>query len=134
MGISFRLDANNDKLVGSSVYASTSAQNPVWLFVNEQPVALGPDSQLPDAEIQKMVTATNDFRRQYGADPLTYNTTIQAFAQSVADKCVFKHSDRSGTGYGENLYYGGLSTDSNDAVSAWGPGEAGRFCTTILSS
>lgn len=123
--ISFRLDANNDVLIGSSTFSSTPSQNPVWLFVSKAPVAISGPAAL-SAEVERMVTATNDFRAEYGAGALTYNPTIASFAQTVADTCVFEHSDGNGGMYGENLVYGGYSFDSVNAVNAWGPEEAGE--------
>jgi uncharacterized protein YkwD len=71
-----------------------------------------------------MLDASNDFRARYGANPMTYNTTIAAYAQSIADTCVYEHSDRDGGKYGENLAYGYYTLDSNGAVKVWGPNEA----------
>lgn len=56
----------------------------------------------------------NRFRAQHGAAPLTWNSTLETFAQTWSSKCRFEHSAGE---YGENLAEG--YTDVKEAVAAW---------------
>ncbi|KZS94118.1 PR-1-like protein [Sistotremastrum niveocremeum HHB9708] len=57
----------------------------------------------------------NNIRAVKGAGPLSWNTTLEAYAQSWADSCQFKHS---GGPFGENLAAG---------TGEFTPGEASQY-------
>lgn len=132
-GLYFRLDSNNDKLFAVNTFSATADNNPIWLFPGKAPVAIGGPAAL-QAEVDKMTMATNNYRALYSANPLTYNPTIAAYAQTVADKCLFQHSDGNGGMYGENLAYGGVGYDSNDAINGWGTQEARKYVSSLADS
>ncbi len=72
--VNFRLDSSNDRVVGATTFNEPSDLNPIWVFANKAPVAIGGADAL-QAEVNKMTKGTNDYRAQYGANPLTYSTT-----------------------------------------------------------
>ncbi|KAL2001199.1 hypothetical protein VTN02DRAFT_2103 [Thermoascus thermophilus] len=57
---------------------------------------------------------TNHYRAQHDAHPLTWNETLQAYAQDWADRCLWRHSHGP---YGENL--AGGYANASAAVFAW---------------
>ncbi|ODV90868.1 hypothetical protein CANCADRAFT_15606, partial [Tortispora caseinolytica NRRL Y-17796] len=63
---------------------------------------------------QQWLSAHNTFRAQYGAQPLTWDSTLASFASNYANNCVFQHS---GGPYGENLAMGYSSIAA--AVKGW---------------
>ena len=67
----------------------------------------------PDA--QAALDAHNKARAQYGAAPLLWSKTLVDYAQNVANKCVFQHSNGP---YGENLAIGTVMT-CEKATQLW---------------
>ena len=61
-----------------------------------------------------MLDTHNQYRAMNQAGPLTWSTTLAAYAQQHASGCVFEHT---GGPYGENLAagYGSIS----DSIAAW---------------
>ncbi|GAA5870932.1 hypothetical protein JCM3774_003484 [Rhodotorula dairenensis] len=57
-----------------------------------------------DPFVRKCLEEHNTFRATHHADPLIWNTTLQAAAQKWADHCVWEHSGGKVGPYGENLY------------------------------
>lgn len=56
----------------------------------------------------------NAYRSAHGTAPLTWNSTLAAFAQQWADRCIFEHSTSP---YGENLAWGHATI--GDAIRDW---------------
>ncbi|KAI5477325.1 hypothetical protein MNV49_006467 [Pseudohyphozyma bogoriensis] len=50
-----------------------------------------------------MVASHTNFRAQYDADPVSWNTTLATVAQDWANRCVFEHGGGATVGAGENL-------------------------------
>lgn len=69
----------------------------------------------------------NLYRKQYGAKPLVWSTTLAAAAQKWASQCKWEHSGGSVGAYGENIAAG--QTTINAVVDAWvnGPNESGSY-------
>ncbi len=68
---------------------------------------------------KKVCTVVNNWRKMYGAPPLTWSTKLASEAQAWADKGVFRHASDTG-GAGENLYCGPkLQTDAADAIACF---------------
>ncbi|KAG0658290.1 hypothetical protein C6P46_005841 [Rhodotorula mucilaginosa] len=82
----------------------------------------GGDSK--DPFVQDCLSEHNTFRATHHADPLVWNTTIQAAAQKWADHCVWEHSGGKVGPYGENLYALAPITqtqplDAKAGIKAW---------------
>ncbi|KAM0937358.1 putative CAP domain-containing protein [Dioscorea sansibarensis] len=70
---------------------------------------------------QDFVTAHNSARSAVGVGPVTWDTTVAAYAQNYANQrigdCKLVHS---GGPYGENLFWGsGAEFTAADAVNSW---------------
>lgn len=75
------------------------------------------DSSGSSSDEETLLTLHNNFRAQYGASALTWDSTLATYATSYASKCVFKHS---GGPYGENLAAGGGGNyDITAAFNSW---------------
>jgi uncharacterized protein YkwD len=76
-------------------------------------------------------TALNDHnaeRSAIGIPLLSYNLTIEASAQAVADTCVFQHSSSD---FGENIFAGSGSFGTMAvAVSSWMSEKSDWSCST----
>ena len=83
-----------------------------------------------DAKLQGITALHNQARAAVSPKPttaipaLTWNTTVTAAAQKVANTCVFKHS---GNGYGENIYAGAGSVPTPTAVVQSWTSEAANY-------
>lgn len=70
---------------------------------------------------QDFLNAHNSARSQVGVGPMTWDTTVAAYAQNYANQrindCQLVHS---GGPYGENLFWGyGLEYNATYAVNSW---------------
>lgn len=70
---------------------------------------------------QDFLKAHNSARSQVGVGPMTWDTTVAAYAQNYANQrindCQLVHS---GGPYGENLFWGyGLEYNATYAVNSW---------------
>lgn len=70
---------------------------------------------------QDFLDAHNSARSQVGVEPMTWDTTVAAYAQNYANQrisdCQLVHS---GGPYGENLFWGyGLDYNATYAVNSW---------------
>ncbi|RUS12656.1 CAP domain-containing protein [Endogone sp. FLAS-F59071] len=109
------LDYLSTVLLGALFLSSLTTASPVVVKKHSKHVSLHRNTKsLSATEKPKkgtweatVLSRTNYHRRQHGAPPLTWNTTIQAFAQSWVNRCVFRHSRT--LLYGENLYVAGQS-------------------------
>ncbi|ODO10172.1 hypothetical protein I350_02401 [Cryptococcus amylolentus CBS 6273] len=74
------------------------------------------DSDIAARDTQSTwLTMHNNYRAQHGAKALTWNSTLASYAQTYANKCVFKHS---GGKYGENLA-AGVGYDDAALFKGW---------------
>ncbi|WP_424186800.1 CAP family protein [Actinokineospora sp. G85] len=79
----------------------------------------GPAADAPTPEFkQEALTAHNQARAQYGAEPLTWNDSLYADTLAWARSCKFEHSDNGGR-YGENLAAQAPALSATDAVNMW---------------
>ena len=69
---------------------------------------------LSPAEIDKVLSVHNQFRKLHGSPALSWNNQLAQFASKYANYCVFQHSHDK---YGENLAAGYPSLSA--AVHAW---------------
>ena len=68
------------------------------------------------AGAQAALNTHNAARARYGAPPLLWSPTLAAYAQTVSDTCVFRHSNGP---YGENLAIGRPALSCAAAVGLW---------------
>ncbi|RUS21492.1 CAP domain-containing protein [Endogone sp. FLAS-F59071] len=74
---------------------------------NNDDTSIQPDVDSWEGQV---LSQTNFHRAHHGAPPLTWSTSMQAFAQSWVNGCVFKHSGNPQ--YGENIWAEGSSSSS----------------------
>lgn len=66
-------------------------------------------------------------RAQHGAADLVWSTTLEAAAQTWADKCTWAHSQGTVGAYGENLFLGSGTTWTPTQVASDWVAEACEF-------
>jgi uncharacterized protein YkwD len=75
-----------------------------------------PQSGGPTSSELAYLDPQNSIRLRKGADAFTWNSTLAAYAQQVANTCIFKHS---GGPYGENLSAGTHPFTPAAAIALW---------------
>ncbi|KAF5327939.1 hypothetical protein D9758_018050 [Tetrapyrgos nigripes] len=96
------------------------------LFASSSVSALPGKLEAQDDDIEtQAVDLHNSYRAKYGADAVTWDSSIASQAQAYAEKCVFEHStgadfiDSGTDGVGENLAAGSGDYGISDAVNSW---------------
>lgn len=90
-------------LAAAAPVADANAQPEAEAAASVEVVEL--DARALSADEQSILNLHNNFRRQYGANALSWDNNLASFARSYASKCQFKHSGTKGQG--ENLAAGG---------------------------
>ncbi|KAK0529510.1 sterol-binding protein [Tilletia horrida] len=68
------------------------------------------------ADQQTALARSNQYRAIHGVRPFTWDASLAASAQAVANTCVFEHTPGD---YGENLAAGTGTYSYNSAIDAW---------------
>ncbi|KAL6764844.1 CAP domain-containing protein [Haematococcus lacustris] len=66
-----------------------------------------PSAPPPSVDVTAVLSKINNLRARHGAAALTWSPTLERFAQSYADRCLFEHSNGP---YGETLGLGNIIT------------------------
>jgi pathogenesis-related protein 1 len=95
----------------------------LWVFVAQAQVPEQTGSSVSKAEAQLALDFHNKARKDVNVPPLTWSTTLAAYAQAWADELKAKECNvhhRPNNNYGENIFWGlGADYDALGASESW---------------